>query len=146
MNKESNISYLCWKLTVVKTSDTPFNSNIIYVIHEKDEKKYSNNLSYVKFEILKFIKYLKLYYSNDIKIIEKTILTPLWNDFYAKFKDQFANVSYGYSITCHKGQGSNFYNVFADVDDILKNIVDDESKKCLYTAVSRTSNDLFLLS
>ena len=38
----------------------------------------------------------------------------------------FANVNYGYAITCHKGQGSNFYNVFVDIEDIVKNNKEEE--------------------
>ena len=155
INSSTQRSYLCWKLSVTKIGDLNYEQeqknkkkdiNIIYVIHEKDEKKYATEKMFMRMEILKLVKYYNLKFKTKMSTIELNIIKPLWNEFHAGMRDPFANVSYGYAITCHKGQGSNFYNAFVDIDDILKNIKDDESKKCLYTAVTRTSNELFLLS
>lgn len=154
INRSTQRTYLCWKLTVSKIGDlvnTGFTNekkdiNTIYVIHEKDEKKYTTEKMYIKMEILKLVKTFNTKFKSKMSTIELNIIKPLWNEFHNGMGDPFANVSYGYAITCHKGQGSNFYNAFVDIDDILKNIKDDESKKCLYTAVTRTSNELFLLS
>jgi ATP-dependent exoDNAse (exonuclease V) alpha subunit len=57
----------------------------------------------------------------------------------------FASVSYGYAITCHKAQGSNYKNVFVDFSDIVKNRNEEEMKRCTYTAVSRTIDNLYIL-
>ena len=155
INSSTQRAFLCWKLSVVKIGDSNYEAetqnkkkdiNIIYVIHDKDEKKYNNEKMFIKLEILKLIKYYNQKFKNKMSTIELNIIKPLWNEFNANMRDPFASVSYGYAITCHKGQGSNFYNAFVDIDDILKNIKDDESKKCLYTAVTRTSNELYLLS
>lgn len=153
INKTTKRVYLCWKLSVVKIGDTNNGNenkkqdvNIIYVIHENDEQRYNNEKMFMKLEILKLIKIFGNKFKSKMSTIETNIIKPLWNEFHSVMRDPFANVSYGYAITCHKGQGSNFYNAFVDVDDILKNIKEKESKKCLYTAVTRTSNKLFLLS
>jgi hypothetical protein len=77
--------------------------------------------------------------------IERLIINALWKQWHLLLVAPFANVNYGYSISCHKGQGSNFYNVFVDVNDILQNTRESEVKKCLYTATTRAVNELFLL-
>jgi ATP-dependent exoDNAse (exonuclease V) alpha subunit len=59
--------------------------------------------------------------------------------------DKFAQLNYGYSITVHKSQGSTFTNVFIDILDILSNNNTEETSKCLYTAITRSSNRLELL-
>lgn len=155
INKSTQRIYLCWKLSVTKIGDSNYEAeqqnkkkdiNVIYVIHEKDEKRYATEKMFIKMEILKLVKTFNSKFKNKMSTIELNIIKPLWNEFHTNMRDPFANVSYGYAITCHKGQGSNFYNAFVDIDDILRNIKDDESKKCLYTAVTRTSNELFLLS
>lgn len=157
INSSTQRAYLCWKLSVVKIGDPNYeaekqgqaekkDANIIYVIHEKDEKKYNTEKLYIKMEILKLIKFYNQRFKNKMSTIELNIIKPLWNEFHTNMRDPFACVSYGYAITCHKGQGSNFFNAFVDIDDILKNIKENESKKCLYTAVTRTSNELYLLS
>ena len=78
-------------------------------------------------------------------LIEEQIIKPLWRQFHKNIISPFANVNYGYSITCHKGQGSSFYNVFVDTVDIMSNIKTLEMRKCLYTALSRTTNELHIL-
>jgi ATP-dependent exoDNAse (exonuclease V) alpha subunit len=77
--------------------------------------------------------------------IDNHITKKLWKDYHKNLVAPFANVNYGYAITCHKGQGSNFFNVFVDVDDIVKNGRENETKKCLYTALTRASNELHML-
>lgn len=155
INKSTQRSYLCWKLSVIKIGDENYEAetknkkkeiNVIYVVHEKDEQRYNNEKLFIRMEILKLVKLYNSKFKSKMSTIETNIIKPLWNEFHSNMRDPFANVSYGYAITCHKGQGSNFYNAFVDIDDILKNIKDDEAKKCLYTAVTRTSNELFLLS
>lgn len=155
INKSTQRTYLCWKLTVTKIGDSNYEAeqknkkqelNVIYVVHEKDEHRYSTEKLFIKMEITKLIKILNSKFHNKMSTIETNIIKPLWNEFHTNMSDPFASVSYGYAITCHKGQGSNFFNAFVDIDDILKNMKEDESKKCLYTAVTRTSNELFLLS
>jgi len=93
--------------------------------------------------IKKFIsKLLTLQYTQShIDSISKV----LWKNIHQNLIEPFAEVSYGYSITCHKAQGSNFYNVYIDANDIMKNMKENEMKRCLYTAFTRTVNNLKVL-
>ncbi len=150
INKSTQRTYLCWKLSVTKIGDSNYEAeqqnkkkeiNVIYVVHEKDEKRYTTEKMFIKMEILKLVKVFNSKFKSKMSTIELNIIKPLWNEFHTNMRDPFANVSYGYAITCHKGQGSNFYNAFVDIDDILKNIKDDESRKCLYTAVENIAAD-----
>jgi hypothetical protein len=70
----------------------------------------------------------------------------LWEHFYEKLIDKFADISYGYCITTHKSQGSTFSNVYVDMNNIIfKNKNQQESFRCLYTAITRTSKKLNIL-
>jgi len=94
-------------------------------------------------EIKKFRN--ELYETYQLMSIDTNIIKPLYNEFHSKFINRFASVSYGYAITCHKAQGSNYKNVFVDFTDIAKNNNFEEMKRCMYTAVSRTIDNLFIL-
>ena len=72
-------------------------------------------------------------------------LNKLYRDWQSNVTDKFAQLNYGYSITVHKSQGSTFKNVFVDISDILENNNIEETSKCLYTAITRSSNSLELL-
>ena len=39
----------------------------------------------------------------------------------------------------------SYYNVYIDAGDIMKNNKDTEMKRCLYTAFTRTENELNIL-
>lgn len=144
-----NKNYLCWKLYVKKiNSDSDQNDDdtvyTLYVIHENSEKKMTSDKD-VCSTYIKKLRTLLINTYNQTEDIEKYIIKPLWKEWHKKFNEPYAHINYGYAITCHKGQGSNFYNVFVDVDDICKNNNIEEMKKCIYTAVTRTVNELYLL-
>jgi hypothetical protein len=143
-----NKQYLCWKLYVQKISnDTEIIDDTIYtlyVIHENSEKKMSSDKDVCSVYIKKLRTLLNNKYA-QAEYIEKYIIKQLWKEWHKKFNEPYAHINYGYAITCHKGQGSNFYNVFVDVDDICKNNNIEEMKKCIYTATTRTVNELYLL-
>ena len=71
--------------------------------------------------------------------------TAIWNLFHKNIKDKYANIVFGYSMTTHKSQASTFSEVFVDSTNIFENHNIDEMKKCLYTAVSRASNELYFI-
>jgi hypothetical protein len=144
INSSTKRSYLCWKLTVNK-NDASNENNIIYVIHENALKLYEGEKTFIQFEIKKLKNILFTKYKNKTEQINKNIIKPLINNFRKNIDEPFADVNYGYAITCNKGQGSNFDNTFIDVDDILKNVNDIESKQRLYTAVTRTKYTIHLL-
>lgn len=76
--------------------------------------------------------------------VEKKI-NKLYRDWQANVIDCFAQLNYGYSITVHKAQGSTFFNVYIDISDILDNNNINETSKCLYTSITRSSSTLKLL-
>lgn len=70
------------------------------------------------------------------------------------FASAFANMDHAYSVTAHRTQGSTYNNVFIDYLDIksILNISHGEEvnseeyfHRCLYTAVSRASEKLYIL-
>lgn len=65
---------------------------------------------------------------------------------YEMLKERFAKVKYNYAITAHKSQGSTYKNVYIIEDDIDKNQNLVERNRIKYTAVSRASEKLYILS
>ena len=140
--------YDTWKLFVHKINNSESSEFEIYQIYVVDDvsldvlvadRKYAAN------KIRELRDYYKSVHKEHIHIIDKQILRPLWRELNKNFVDAFARVSQGISLTVHKSQSSSFYNVFVDMDDIFKNNRIEEAKKCLYTAITRTSNILFIL-
>lgn len=63
------------------------------------------------------------------------------------FINKFANVSYGYTLTAYKSQGSTFKNIFIDVNDIITLPLSNKRKlQALYTAITRASHKVYFLS
>lgn len=149
INKETKRVYKSWKLTVqrVELKDSQQNNDtyIIYVVDDNDAELLSQEKSYVANRIKKFRLHMVASLPTKVKQIDEYVIKPLWREWHKLFVETFANISYGYAITCHKGQGSNFYNVYVDAHDIFQNQRIDEMKRCLYTAMTRTSNELHVL-
>jgi len=138
------IEYQCHELIVYSMSNIDEQIKVkIYVLTLEYEQKYTQIVREIQTLIKKFIiKLLSLSYTE--KQIE-SISKLFWKNLHQNLIEPFATVSYGYSITCHKAQGSNFYNVYVDANDIMKNMKEHEMKKCLYTAFTRTINNLNIL-
>jgi hypothetical protein len=145
INKNTKKQYNCWEINVSKLSDEKESSYIIYVVCDDDIKTYNFDKDFIANAIRQLYYILSKKLNNLKDQIEQYVIKPVWHKYHEKFIEAFANVNYGYAITCHKGQGSNFYNVFVDVNDIGKNRNEPEMKRCLYTAVTRTSNELHIL-
>ncbi|ARF09532.1 UvrD-family helicase [Indivirus ILV1] len=149
INKNTFRKYNAWKLYVHKLSDVISNTipetHQIYVV---DDNCYETLLKDRKLAANK-IRELRNYYKNvhkeHLSFVDKNIIMPLWKELNKKLVDPFAKVNIAMSITTHRCQGSNYYNVFVDAHDILKNGKLEEAKRCLYTALSRTSNELHVL-
>ena len=86
-----------------------------------------------------------MFYSEQIKQIDKHIIKPLWNEYNRIFIEPFANVTLGNSITCHTGQGSTYRHTYIDADDILKNNNANDAKRCMYTALTRASETVNII-
>ena len=127
----------------------------ILSLHPDSEKKYFE----INEEIEKLIVRLKsscyeiinqIKESNNMKKcdlqsdVEKKI-NKLYKEYQTNIVDCFAQLNYGYCITVHKSQGSTFKNVFIDMNDILDNNNQNETSKCLYTSITRSSKTLNLL-
>lgn len=149
INFNTTRNYLCWKLHVVKIGDDLLvdkkDISIIYIIDDKDQKKWQYECEFISDKIKQLKKQLISKFKDKLNLIDSLIIKPLWKQFHITMIHPFANVNYGYAITCHKGQGSNYYNVFVDIHDIVKNNNENETKKCLYTAMTRASNELHIL-
>ena len=132
------------------------NSDLIKIIsiNKNNENKY-NQIIKDGTEILIYLKELIYKYSSGLNIdnmskcdflsdIEKKI-SSIWKYWNENVIDVFAQLNYGYCITVHKSQGSTFKNVFIDVYDIFDNNNKEDSLKCLYTAITRCSDNLYML-
>ena len=137
------IDYMTHELTVNKLGDDEKISLKILILETTFKQKHILIVKEIQGLIKKFIsKLLTLQYmQTQIDSISKV----LWKNIHQNLIEPFAEVSYGYSITCHKAQGSNFYNVYIDANDIMKNMKENEMKRCLYTAFTRTVNNLKVL-
>lgn len=154
INKNTVRKYNVWKLYVYKLTDTIIENNIpelyqIYVtkdesvnVLEKDKLISANKIK----EFRQFYKVLLRDNKDLIELLDKKIIKPLWREWNKRFCEPFCDVSYGASTTIHKSQSSTYYNVFIDNDDLFQNHNDDEAKRCIYTALTRTSNELHILT
>ncbi len=66
-----------------------------------------------------------------------------WMSFW-DYKQLFHEVSYAYSLTVHKSQGSTFQDVFVDVPNLMLNRKVTERNQLYYVAFTRASKRLFL--
>lgn len=126
----------------------------ILSIHPKSEKKHNNIIEGIeklivdlKTSCYKLINHLQI--DNLAKCdlqseVEKKI-NKLYKEYQTNIIECFAELNYGYCITVHKSQGSTFLNVFIDMNDILSNNNINETSKCLYTSITRSSKTLSLL-
>jgi len=143
INRNLCWKYNTWKLYVKKINSV--NTFIIYVIKEE----YNDSIIKDREYVIKKIKELRRNYISNfrkqISQIDDIIIKFLWKEYYRLLLEPYANIDYAYSATVHVSQGSDFYNVFIDANDILKNKNENEAKRCLYTAFTRTSNELHIL-
>ena len=78
--------------------------------------------------------------------ISKDRAKKLWKEMH-EFKLHFRTpITYNYSTTCHKAQGSTYDVVFIDVKDISKNKDTVYKNQCLYTAFTRASKLVVVLN
>jgi len=84
--------------------------------------------------------------ANNLKkiAIEKKGKEKSWVKYY-EFLRRYADVSYSYSISCHKSQGSTYNTAFVLEDDIDMNWDIVERNRIKYTAYTRASHKLYVL-
>ena len=118
----------------------------LYMLPDDDSKNIlENDITITKNKINELREIYKGYYKDQIDKIEDTIIKHLWNEMNEKFIEPFANIKEGFSITTHKSQGSTFCNVFIDCHDIFKNRDNNVYMRCIYTALTRASNKVYIL-
>ena len=69
-----------------------------------------------------------------------------WKQYY-DYKEQWANISYGYCYTGHKIQGSGYKNIYVDINDILSigPISPKRKLQSIYTAITRATDLVILI-
>jgi hypothetical protein len=147
LNK-TNKTYNIWKIRVCKMVDSRMiddNNYEIKVVHDNSLDILEKDRIRCEELIRNFRNKSQKEYKEQFKTIDKIIIRKLWRMYGDIFEDNFAKLANGYSLTVHKSQGSTFYNVYIDMNDIMKNINLDEAKRCLYTALTRASNNIYLL-
>jgi hypothetical protein len=80
-------------------------------------------------------------------VVEKAIDTGRknndWSAYYG-LMEYYADLRLPYSITAHKSQGSTFKHSFVDLKDIYTNKSSFEADRCLYVAVTRASESVYI--
>lgn len=143
--KIDSMNYKTWEIQGSDHSQTNQNiisTDVIRVIHNDDILKYKQDLEYIN-ENLKILRNILKKKKEDRLV--KIILQRLWEFYYYRIIDEFADISYGYCITIHKSQGSTYNNVFIDLDNVVRTNHDkNQMIKSVYTAVTRASLKLKL--
>ena len=133
------INNLSFDVYNIKLSD----GNTIYTLTEESKKKYTEVETKLK-DMMVLIK-TEVFRSKRMIKFGLVVLSRLWLYIFNNVIDIFAEINYGYCITSHKSQGSTYDNVFVDVSNILKcNHLAIDGMKCLYTSVTRASENLHL--
>jgi hypothetical protein len=149
MNLKTKRKYNIWKLYIHKLTELDENTVPevfqMYVIKDNSRNDLEMDRDFCIDKIKSIRKFLLNYYPEQINQLDTKIIKPLWKEMNKIFIEPFANVNMGNSITCHKSQGSTFYNIFVDVDDIMRNDRSNEAKRCIYTALTRASNEIHIL-
>jgi len=150
LNKIVSERYLIWKLYIYRMSDVKqkdkIPENYIFKVIQSSSLNIWNANKNICIEIIKKLRQtLKNEFKTQITNIDTHVIKPLWKELNKVIVNPFANVNYGFAITTHKSQGSTYYNVFVDIDDILDNKNIDEAKRCLYTSLTRSSNKIHIL-
>lgn len=129
-----------------KTNNKSYKIKILYteldkleIIHEDSLDDYKKDVEFIRNSLYDIKKSID---KNNLDTFKKTILNRLWEFYYNNYIDRFADISYGYCITTHKSQGSTYKNVFVDVQNIVNTNINEHKFNCLYTAITRASNDL----
>ena len=107
--------WLVWELEV-ETDEQQ--ERTLRVLHEDEQRRYKEILS---------------------DYSEKKQWMAFWD-----YKELFHDLSYAYSLTVHKSQGSTFQDVFVDVPNLMLNRKVIERNQLYYVAFTRAAKRLFL--
>ncbi|MGB3570607.1 MAG: AAA family ATPase [Phormidesmis sp.] len=107
--------WLVWELEVTTDEDS---ERMLRVLHEDEQQRLKEILS---------------------NYAEQKQWMAFWD-----YKELFHDLSYAYSLTVHKSQGSTFQDVFIDVPNLMLNRKVTERNQLYYVAFTRASKRLFL--
>lgn len=99
------------------------------------------NVKVIKKESLEDFEFILDSYASRARL-DKVGANKLWGKFWEINKD-FNKFKHVYCMTSHKSQGSTFDNTFVYLPDFLQYGVDDNVKKMLYTATTRSRYSTF---
>jgi len=121
------------------------NNDMLYVIHNDEKERYEKVIDNIKNQLREINNHIISKYTVKNSFWQK-IMVQLWEFYYYYYIDQFAQINYGNAITTHRSQGSTYKNVYVDLIDIIKcNDKKKEGFQCLYTAVTRASDNLAII-
>ena len=117
-----------------------YKTKVLYVNGDDEEEVHTIDILHEdsEEEFKKLANILKL------RAISKKGKDKSWIIYY-NFLRRYANVSYSYSISCHKAQGSTYNTVFILEDDIDVNFNIEERNRIKYTAYTRASKKVYVL-
>jgi len=150
LNKMYSKKYKVWKLYVHKVADAQVKNTVpevytLYVLKDEEIPRLEKEKKNIAFAISELRDSFKKMFKDQSSSIDRFIIKDLWIRWYEIFIKPFASVNYGYSTTVHKRQGSTNGKVFIDLDDIFKNFKVEDTKRCIYTALTRASLEVNLL-
>lgn len=145
------------------------NGDIVRVLKIiKYHDRYGFRFAYVKLQLMDYHAEFESWILLDTLMTESPALTEegnrrLFNNIMEDFEhikprkkqysmireDQFFNalqVKFAYAVTCHKSQGGQWKAVFIDQGFIKQEMIDKDYLRWLYTAITRATDELFLVN
>lgn len=122
--------------------------DVVFIVQKKDRKKYEDRCKEMK-RIYKAshlgLEVDQVPLEEDKDAEEEQRKKKEWREFYWRADSFMPPISYSYSQTCHKSQGSSYDHVFCDMGDILSNWTKSDAYRCAYTGVSRSRKTLYII-
>jgi hypothetical protein len=150
INKGITRKYDTWKLHVQKLNEITVKDSIpevyhLYCVKDSHKNLLEKDKQFASEKIRELRKLFMTFMKDKLDILDKEVIRPLWREWNSRLWEPFADCNQGACQTVHKCQSSTYYNVFVDAHDILLNQNPNDAKRCLYTAFTRTSNELHVL-
>jgi hypothetical protein len=152
LNHRYKVTYLhIDKCSKIDRCDTNPDEMYVTVIANQSVDQYQSNCEQIRSSIKNIYKTLITQFKNNrinLLLIDY-IFQQIWKIYYYRtYIWPFANVTYGYTITTHRSQGSTYQNTFVHIPNILgcKKVDEIVKSKSLYTAVTRASRSIYILS
>jgi len=152
LNHRYKVTYLhIDKCSKIDRCDTNPDEMYVTVIANQSVDQYQSNCEQIRSSIKNMYKTLVTQFKNNrinLLLIDY-IFQQIWKMYYYRtYIWPFANVTYGYTITTHRSQGSTYQNTFVHIPNILgcKKVDEIVKSKSLYTAVTRAAQSIHILS